>query len=128
MTKNTISYAQNGSVSHGHKKRIIVHYPRFFCFILTIALLGIWIGNCVSPAQADEPIRVKTLSHYETVTVAFGDTLLGIAEQYSPDENVRGFMYEIMDCNDLDDAKLVAGEKLSVPVYQVRESNAQQMR
>ncbi len=110
------------------RKRITICYPRFICFILGVVLLCILIGTLAFHAQADAPVQLKTLTHYETITVRYGDTLLGIAEQYSPDENVRGFMWEIMQHNDLDDTKIVAGEKLSVPIYAVQQCSAKQMR
>ncbi len=111
-----------------HRKRITIHYPRFICFITSVALLCAFVWTLVLHAQADEIIQVKTLTNYETITVCFGDTLLGIAEQYSPDENIRRFMWEIMQHNDLDDTKIVAGEKLSIPIYTVQECSAKQVR
>lgn len=110
------------------RKRITICYPRFICFLLGIISLCILIGTLAFHAQADELVQLKTLTHYETITVQYGDTLLGIAEQYSPDENVRGFMWEIMEHNELDDTNIMAGKKLSVPIYIVQQCSAKQMR
>ncbi len=109
-------------------KRVTLNIPRFICFISSIILLIIMAYAWIMHADADELQRIKTLSHYETVTVNFGDTLLGIAEQYSPDENVRGFMWEIMQHNDLDDTKIYRNQQLSIPVYTVQQIDSKTVK
>jgi nucleoid-associated protein YgaU len=47
--------------------------------------------------------------------VRSGDTLWTIAEEVSPDEDVRGVVSEIRHLNDLDTSLIIPGETLVVP-------------
>lgn len=110
------------------QKHVTLNLPRFICFFSSIILLIATACAWIMHADADELQQIKTLSHYETITVNFGDTLLGIAEQYSPDENVRGFMWEIMRHNDLDDTRIYRNQQLSVPIYTIQQIDSKAVK
>ena len=73
---------------------------------LLLALLGAGFAHV---AQGSAP------SAYETVTVAPGDTLWGLAERRYPNEDVRRKVDEIERVNRLSSAEIHPGDTLKLP-------------
>ena len=77
-----------------------------------VALLGLGFAS----EAARSPLVVgETPAASETVTVAPGDTLWGIASRRYPDADVRQKVFEIEQLNDLRGPTIQAGQLLKVP-------------
>lgn len=78
----------------------------------SVALLGLGFASEV----ARSPLAVgEAPAASETVTVAPGDTLWGIASTRYPDADVRQKVFEIEQLNGLRDPTIQAGQQLRVP-------------
>ena len=59
----------------------------------------------------------STVHSYETITIQPGDTLWAIAEEYAPQgQDIRSYIYEICDKNNIDSGELIEGQDLIIPV------------
>ncbi len=85
----------------------VVVFLAALSLVLGAALL--FAGGAVGTGEAGPPPAT------ETVQVAPGDTLWGIASQIAEDGEVRAVMEEIRRLNALDSAVLNAGQMLRVP-------------
>ena len=85
----------------------VVVFLAALSLVLGAALL--FAGGAVGTGEAGTPPAT------ETVQVAPGDTLWGIASQIAEDGEVRAVMEEIRRLNALDSAVLNAGQMLRVP-------------
>ncbi len=92
------------------KKYYLKNRTRFFSFIFAISLVifvMIYTAN-VSGYHKQE---------YISVTVNSGDTLWSIAERYCDDNHdIRKYIYEIKDINNMDSGFLMADSSILVPV------------
>ncbi|MFT4306656.1 MAG: LysM peptidoglycan-binding domain-containing protein [Microbacterium sp.] len=70
------------------------------------------LGNVPAAASGDDGAAAGA---FETVTVSAGDTLWSIAEDVAPDADPRDVVDAIMRLNALDDATVIAGERLAIP-------------
>jgi len=84
------------------KNRFIV-----FLFIL-FAVTALIIGSVSSNGK-------NAKREYRTITVRQGDTLWGIADKYRGKTEIREYIYQIKKLNNLDNATIYAGQKLSLP-------------
>ena len=74
------------------------------------------VGKQVQSAQAvgTETTPVSTVE-FEYVTIMPGDSLWGIAEQYSPEVDPRDFIADIVALNNLSDSVVDTGMRLALP-------------
>ena len=92
----------------------IVNRFRFTVFMASVILIismltGLLIGSFNASGS--------TKHSYETITVQSGDTLWTIAEQYKPDsQDIRDYIYEVCDRNDIKAGDLVQGMDIEIPV------------
>lgn len=81
--------------------------------VLLAVALAFGIGAVAGQAQAGRP---ENATQYETVYVAPGQTMWGIAEGVAGNRDVRDVVAMLVDLNALDSSELVAGQELLVPV------------
>ena len=85
--------------------------------IMTILMLGIFIHTIHSKADSDGAHKFK---YYTGMTVSYGDTLWGIAEEYMDTEmySKASYISEIRSINHIhEDDELIAGTLLIIPYY-----------
>lgn len=81
--------------------------------VAAVALLGLgYAKEAASSPLVAGPVPAAA----QTVTVAPGDTLWGIASRRYPNADVRQKVFEIEQLNDLSGPAIVAGQRLRVPV------------
>ena len=72
----------------------------------------VWYSADKATAQQAEPVG------YTSYTIQHGDTLWNIADEYCPQgKDIRDFICEIEQLNNLGSTKIIAGYHLIVPVY-----------
>ena len=76
--------------------------------LLTLLAIGIAFAGVSLASEEPEPT--------ETIVVASGDTLWGIASDLSDSGDVRSMMRQLQDLNSLDSASLAVGQQLQVPL------------
>ncbi|MBR2546933.1 MAG: LysM peptidoglycan-binding domain-containing protein [Eubacterium sp.] len=96
--------------------RHIVNRIRF-TILLVAAILMITMAGGMMIGSYNAEGSSKT--SYEMITVQYGDTLWEIAECYKPaDKDIRDFMYEICDYNNISAGEIFQGQNLMIPVSQ----------
>lgn len=87
-----------------------------FVLVMMMAVLTLFGATTVKRGTAGDAVRTETRT-YRTVTVCSRDTLWDIAGKYCPeDQDVRKFICEIREVNDLETSDIAVGEKLLIPV------------
>ncbi len=73
-------------------------------------------GMSYENEKAEEMIRYK---YYTTVTVAVGETLWDIANEYNSEEfgGIQNYIREVKSINHISGDRICAGEALTVPYY-----------
>ena len=97
------------------RKNHIVSKTRFAAFILIIVLLI--TAGAVSLVR---PSVVSGTSEpgFRHVTVQYGDTIWGLAEEYCPATiDIRQAVYDICSINDVSADTLKAGQEIMIPLY-----------
>lgn len=96
-----------------NKKYRVVSKVRFSLFI--IILLSLIIGAASFIARPTIVVG-STEPTYEMVTVNDGDTLWSIASEFADEHtNLRMFIYEISELNDIDGAEISPGQEIKIP-------------
>jgi cell division protein YceG involved in septum cleavage len=95
-------------------KRMFVHY------IIFSALLLMVIGAFL---YANKPIEKDK---YMEITVASGDTLWKLAKEYEEQHQLSTaeFINWVIDVNHLSSQRIVAGEKIVIPVLKSKEDKS----
>ena len=76
--------------------------------MLVLALVGAWVGPAIAGDENPEALRY--------VTVYYGDTLWGIAEEITTEcGDVRATVSELMSLNGLADAVVTPGQQIALP-------------
>lgn len=93
------------------KKIKIVNFKRFLIFVILLSLIGIFLTlfllNNVSAHDSQE---------YKSIIIYSGDTLWTIAEKEKPNKDIRQYIHEIRDLNNLNDAHLIIGQEILIPI------------
>lgn len=80
----------------------------------------VWYTADKAEAQQTQPVG------YTSYEIQPGDTLWKIAGKYRPEEkDIREFIFDIIEINDLHSSRIQAGYHLIVPVYDPALFNAQ---
>lgn len=83
--------------------------------LLALAAAGLFAFGYAREAAGSPLVTGSAAAASETVTVAPGDTLWGIAAQRYPDADVRQKVFEIEQLNGLRGPTILAGQRLRVP-------------
>ncbi len=110
ISKGRTHVREDREMKHLH----IVNRFRFTVFMASVILIvSMLIGLLIGSFNASG----STKHSYETITVQSGDTLWTIAEQYKPDsQDIRDYIYEVCDRNDIKAGDLVQGMDIEIPV------------
>ena len=95
-------------------KRMFVHYIIFSALLLMV--MGAFL-------YANKPIEKDK---YMEITVASGDTLWKLAKEYEGKHQLSTteFINWVIDVNHLSSQRIVAGEKIIIPVLKSKEDEA----
>lgn len=86
-----------------------------FSFFLIFSLFLLCFGFMTVFGRSEADGRSK--ERYERVTVRSGDTVWAIAASYcSNAEDLRRYVYDISQLNELDGSYLTAGDQLLIPI------------
>ena len=92
----------------------VVNRFRFTVFMTAVILT---ICTLVGLAFGAYNASGSTEQSYETITIQAGDTRWSIAEEYAPaGQDVRNYIYEICDKNNIEAGDLIEGQDLVIPV------------
>lgn len=85
---------------------------------ITAAVIGIFLLLIKLPLHENTLAQnAQTDVKYQLIYIESGDTLWSIASKYVPDnEEIRKFIYEIRQLNDIEPSKLQPGQVLKIPV------------
>lgn len=83
--------------------------------LLALAAVGLLVFGYAREAAGSSLLARREPVAAETVTVAQGDTLWGIASRRYPDADVRQEVYEIEQLNGLRGPTIMAGQRLRLP-------------
>lgn len=87
---------------------------RFTSFVVTIMITLVCMSNLVLGLSDVSSLTKET---YEEVLINYGDTLWNIASEYNePGKDVRKFVYEICQINDITADSIFPGQIILVPV------------
>ncbi len=75
-----------------------------------LAVLGFFTAPAM--ASSGEPDVTNTVQ----VSVAAGESLWGLAQQFAPERDPRDVVADIMELNNLADARVTVGAQLYIPV------------
>ena len=97
------------------KRYRIKSRTRFTIFIIVMMLITISIIGYVTGMNT---AHGETMEQYATVEIASGDTLWTIAAEYAPEgTDLRQFIYEIRELNDMESSNIMVGQVIRVPMY-----------
>ena len=118
--------ADTGNKLKGYKKRGLemkhLHIVIRFRFTMFVAAVILTIGTIIGLIAGSFNASGTTRTTYEVITVQSGDTLWSIAEQYVPeDKDIRDYIYEICDKNNIKAGDIMQGQDLMIPVVETIE-------
>ncbi|MEV4054303.1 LysM peptidoglycan-binding domain-containing protein [Amycolatopsis sp. NPDC049688] len=93
-------------------RRVPVRWPWLAALAVASCLVVTGLGLLGGGTTADAPVPAETA----TVSVGQGDTLSALAARFAPDSDPAAVVARIKELNRLDDAVLVPGLPLTVPV------------
>ena len=98
-----------------HHRHVINRFRFTVFLVIAIMVFSIASGMILGTFDAEGSSKPT----YEMITIQYGDTLWEIAECYKPaDRDVRDFMYEICDYNNISAGEIYQGQNIMVPVSQ----------
>jgi cell division protein YceG involved in septum cleavage len=86
---------------------------------LLVILLCTFALSTFTTAKHTQAAQRNTLTGYESVRIAGGDSLWSIAEKYRGTENTADFVAELKVLNSLSSDRIQAGAYLLVPIHSV---------
>lgn len=93
----------------------IVKPMRFFIFILITVIITVFAGYSLFSRSKAQASSVDT---YIQVCVEENGNLWNIAERYQSDDmDIRDYIHEIREVNDIDEDNLQPGDILFIPVH-----------
>jgi hypothetical protein len=93
-------------------RRVPVRWPWLAALAVASCLVVTGLGLFGGATAANAPVPERTA----TVSVGQGDTLSSLAARFAPDSDASAVVARIKELNRLDEAVLVAGLPLTVPV------------
>lgn len=92
-----------------NNKYILRNRKRFFSFLFLISLVISILVYTTSVSGYKEP-------QYQYISIESGDTLWSIAEKYGANSNIRKFIHEIKEVNNMESDLIYSNTTLLVPV------------
>lgn len=94
-----------------------------FVLSLLILLGSGFCGTSLMNTMAEEPATPETISYYKSIEIERGDTLWGIAEEYSPqtDLTVSEYVHLLKQMNHLGEDTIHEGCHLVVMYQSIEE-------
>ena len=89
---------------------VFIGVPLMLTAAAALTVLGFFTAPAV--ASSGGPDVTRTLQ----VSVSPGDSLWGLAEEFAPERDPRDVVADIIELNNLDDARVPAGVQLFIPV------------
>ena len=89
---------------------VFIGVPLMLAAAAALAVLGFFTAPAM--AASGEPDVTRTVQ----VSVAAGETLWGLAQEFAPERDPRDVMEDIMELNSLTDPRLTVGDRLYIPV------------
>jgi len=90
------------------RRYVLKRKKRFFIFISVVVFIAVFTLLSVSADSDDQKVK-------ETVTVGRGDTLWSIAEKYGEDSDIRKYIFEIKELNNIKGNIIFEGDELLLP-------------
>lgn len=127
---STIEYAPIEYPSIRHAARLTAHTRLrltargrrvLTTLVATPLALAVVAGVFAGGAALASRDASASAGSFETVTVSAGESLWSIAEDVAPGHDPRDVVDAIMRLNALDDAAVLAGERLAIPAEFVQE-------
>lgn len=82
----------------------------FITIILALSFYGMVLGYGIDVVSFEK--------HYDEIEIKKGDTLWNIAYRYSNKKiNIKDYVLEIMELNNMNNDKIISGHKIIIPVY-----------
>lgn len=89
------------------KRYTLKNKKRFFLSVAFLIVCLVMIGYATKSYSYKEP-------EYRTITVKSGDTLWQIAREYNKGGDIRRYIYDIRNINNLEDCNIIEGTKLKI--------------
>lgn len=111
------------SISKPNKRNSTWHIKSIFRFSIFITLALIILISLLS-AFLMKGKAAEAPDHYFSWQVKAGDTLWSIAKKSLPEgRDIRDYISEIKEVNQLQTANIMVGHQLQIPIYQTRDNN-----
>ncbi len=91
------------------KKYILKNKRKFFAFLFTISLIAfvlIYTNSVLGYKQ----------TQYQSVVVKYGDTLWSIAERYGGNCDIREYIYNLKEINNLESSIISENTPILIPI------------
>ena len=89
------------------RRYVLKNKRRFFVFIVFTLICLCTVINATRTYGYKEP-------EYKIIFVRRGDTLWGIAERYNKRGDIRRYIYDVMNLNNLENCEIFEGMELKV--------------
>lgn len=92
------------------RRYVLKNKRRFAAIVMLFSLITVFTGLIVNAGAASEVQEV-----HETIYVEKGDTLWEIASEYNKHSDIRAYIYDIKELNQLSGDDIYAGQMLLLP-------------
>lgn len=94
-----------------NRRYVLKRKARFFT-IISVLVLSTFILALASTVYAHKE------QTYTTITIRSGDTLWGLALKYKKEGDIRKYIRNIKETNNIDNGRIYPGDQLLIPDYQ----------
>jgi len=92
-------------------KGYVLKNPRRFCFVIMLLTMLITCTLFISIVNGAD-----SGPSYINVTVEKGDTLWDLAKEYNKGGDIRMFIHQVRELNDLSGSVIIEGDVIKIPV------------
>jgi len=88
---------------------------RFTVFVVIMMLMLVTVSNTILGINNASSL---TKPEYASIQIKYGDTLWNLASEYNQDgKDIRKFVYEICELNEISADSIYPGQCILIPVY-----------